>query len=388
MSTTPGTGRIPLPFDPRTLLQLGIRPDEVVDARALPLGLSGNQLWRLSMCRTLPGGAQAYASRIVKRIVPGEGWLADASRDTLGRELRLWETGLLADLPHQLATPVLAWARDDRDGRSGALLMGDVRGRLWREPLRVPVGRLPPQVLALLDCLALLHARFWNDARLLGPALGLMPPDAALTMIGPESIARRIAGGDAEPYLPLAAAGWEAFFQLAGSEAADVLRDALRSPERYVGAIGQLPWTLVHGDVWGPNLGWLPATRRAPRAGSRLLLLDWALATAGPATYDPLWLCGTWHTLHPPRVLAAYRARLQHHLAARGTALPHRTWLALADASYLRTALTCGEALGRAAAEAPAGRARLRAEARVRWWAECAVRGARRLLTEDWAAGA
>jgi Phosphotransferase enzyme family len=313
--------------------------------------------------------------------VPGEGWLADASRDTLGRELRLWETGLLADLPHQLATPLLAWARDDRDGGSGALLMRDVRGHLWREPLRVPVGRLPAQVLALLDRLALMHERFWNDARLLDPAFGLMPADAALTLMGPNGIAGRIASGDGEPYLPLAAAGWEVFFQLASSEAADVLRDALHSPERYVGAIGRLPWTLVHGDVWGPNLGWLPRTRAAPRAGSRLLLLDWALAMAGPATYDPLWLCGTWHVLYPPRVLAAYRARLERHLAARAIALSGRTWLALADAGYLRTALTCGEALGRAADEAPAGAARTRAEARVRWWAERAVRGARRLLT-------
>ncbi|HEV2461828.1 MAG TPA: hypothetical protein VGS80_26015 [Ktedonobacterales bacterium] len=387
MSTTPGTRRNPLPFDPRIPPQLGIRPDDVLVARALPLGLSGNQPWRLTIRRALTGGMQAYASRIVKRIVTGEGWLAAASHDTLGRELRLWESGLLADLPRPLATPVLAWARDDRDGGSGVLLMRDVRGRLWPERLTAPTVRLPPQVLTLLDRLAILHARFWNDARLHDPALGLMPADAALTMMGPDSIARRIASGDGEPYLPLAAIGWEAFFQLAGSEAAEVLGDALRSPERIVGAIARLPWTLVHGDIWGPNLGWLPGTHTAPRAGSRLLLIDWALATAGPATYEPLWLCGTWHALHPPRVLAAYRARLQRHLAARGIALSGRAWLALADAGYLRTALTCGEALGRAAAEAPAGVAHARAEGRVRWWAERAVRGAQRLLSMASAAG-
>jgi hypothetical protein len=386
MSTSPDE-RETLPLDVGLLRRLGIDPDEVVEVRALPVGLSGNRLWRLFIRRALPGGEHVYASRIVKRIVPGEGWLAAASHDTLGRELRLWESGLLADLPHPLATPVRAWARDEQDGGSGALLMRDERGHLWREPLQPPPGRLPPELLTLLDRLALLHARFWNDARLHDPALGLTPADAALTLTGPATIARRVEGGDTNRYLPLAAAGWEAFFQLGGSEAVEVLHDALRSPERYIVAIGRLPWTLVHGDVWGPNLGWLPGTYSAPHTGARLLLLDWALATAGPGTYDPLWLCGTWHALHPPRVLAAYRARLEHHLAARGIALSGRTWLALADAGYLRTALTCGEALGRAAAKAPAGALRTRAEARVRWWAERAVRGARRLLSTASAAG-
>src|SRR5207302_5979337 len=108
----------------------------------------------------------------------------------------------------------------------------------------------------------------------------------------------------------------------------------------------------------------------------RLLLLDWALAQAGPATYDPLWLCGGWHALDPRRVLACYRMLLERRLRARGVSLGPSTWLALADAGYLRTALSCGEAFGRAAEEAPAGRARLVAEARVRWWAERAARAA------------
>jgi hypothetical protein len=113
--------------------------------------------------------------------------------------------------------------------------------------------------------------------------------------------------------------------------------------------------------------------------GRRLLLLDWALATAGPATYDPLSLCGAWHTLDPVRLLAVYRARLNRYLGARGITLSRETWQALVDAGYLRTALTCGEAFGRAAALAPAGTPRQRAEERVRWWAGRAMQAARRL---------
>ncbi len=121
-------------------------------------------------------------------------------------------------------------------------------------------------------------------------------------------------------------------------------------------------------------------TKSAPRRRRRLLLLDWALALTGPATYDPLWLCGGWHALDPRRILACYRMFLERRLRARGAALPRATWLALVDAGYLRTALTCGEAFGRAAEEAPAGRARVVAEARVRWWADRAVQAADRLL--------
>src|SRR5262249_18645578 len=197
--------------------------------------------------------------------------------------------------------------------------------------------------------------------------------------LSPERIAARIVAGDTAPYLSLASAGWDAFFRLAPRAAAETLQGVLKAPERCVAVIEQLPWTLVHGDLWGPNLGWLPPARRSSRTGQRLLLLDWALATAGPVTYDPLWLCGTWHGWNPVPVLAFYRARLNRRLRARGIALTPSTWQLLADAGYLRTTLTCGEALGRAAEETPAGASQQRAEARVRWWAERAARAAERL---------
>jgi aminoglycoside phosphotransferase (APT) family kinase protein len=361
-----------------TLRLLDVAPERVVAADPLPGGLSGGELARLTLAERTVGEARWYARRVLKHVRPCAGWLGAASADTLAREARLWSSGVLADLPASLATGVLASAQDAGDG-SGALLMRDLRGRLAREPLRTPPGQLPASVQRLLDALARLHARYWRDPRLADPALGLMPARAALLLTSPEGVARRIVSGDDTPYLRLAAAGWEAFFRLATVEDAATLRAALADPAPYVAAIEALPWTLVHGDVWGPNLGFLPATHVAPRVGPRVLLLDWALATAGPATYDPLWLCGTWHALDPVRVLAAYRARLTRHLAARGSVLAPATWRALADAGYLRTALTCGEALARTAAEADSSTARRRAEARVRWWARRAAAAARRL---------
>ena len=345
-------------------------------------GLSGARLIRLTLRRKTAAGAASYSSRVLKALPPLSGWLGAAARDTHVREAQLWRHNLLQTLPAQVETAILAAALQGPTGAPeiGALLQRDVRGRLLPHPVRTPPGRLPQIVAALLDAMAHLHAHHWQDSRLDDPALSLMPLDAALLLLSPQTIAVARASGDTNFYLPMALAGWDAFFRFAHPGDAETLRAVLREPDRWLASIAALPKTLVHGDIWGPNLGTLPSTRSAPRRGRRLLLLDWALALAGPATFDPLWLCGTWHALDPVRTLAAYRARLQRHLAARGIVLSPTTWLALADAGYLRTTLTCGEALGRTAAESPPGASRRDAEARVRWWARRAALAAHRLV--------
>jgi len=343
------------------------------------------------------GAAHWSARRIVKVIAPLDGWLSVASADAHVREFSLWSSGLLADLPHSIGTGVVAWQNGRHAGRHAdmpattasetpawsALLMRDETARLWRRPLRTPPGRLPAAIFALLDDLAQMHARFWNDPRLddaHAVAIGLTPLRATLLLASPTTIAERLALGDPNPYLPLARDGWAAFFTLADPADAKTLQRAFAEPEPYIAAIAALPCTLIHGDVWGPNLGRLPPTHTAPRQGHRTLLLDWALTAAAPATFDPLWFCGVWQTLSPQRLLGTYRARLIRHLAARGVALPASVWRSLADAGYLRTALTCGEAFGRAARGTPAGAARRQAEQRARWWAARGAQAAQRLL--------
>ncbi|MBF6590472.1 MAG: phosphotransferase [Ktedonobacterales bacterium] len=371
-------------LDPAVLRALGIDPGTVTSVETMPGGLSGARLTRVQLRRVGPGGVADHASRILKLTRPESGWLSVLAEDSRLREVRLQVSGLLRDLPASITTGALAWTISEPAASplTGALLMRDERAHLLPAPPHVSPGRLPPRVGALLDRLARLHARFWEDPRLSDPTLGLMSPRAALLLLAPANLAHLAAAGDPSHYLPLARAGWEAFFALAPAPTAARLRAVLAAPDPSLAAITALPVTLIHGDIWGPNLGWLPATPTAPRRGSRLLLLDWALAAAAPATYDPLWLCGTWHALAPMRVLAAYRAHLERHLRARGHALPPATWRALADAGYLRTALTCGEALGRAAVEAPAGATRRRAEARVRWWATRAAQAAERMVRE------
>ena len=367
---------ITLPAEAQALLShLDIDIADIARIETIEGGLSGGRLFRLWL-RSLHGPNGEF-TRVIKYSEPLEGWLGQASDDTLVREAQLAASGMLADLPRSIALPTLsvAFGGSQAAPEGAALLMRDVKPYLLPQPYRTPPGTIPSEALAILERLAQMHARFWNDPRLGDPLLGLMSPKRALWVTGPEGVAARLAAGDTLPYLPLAAYGWRTFFELAGVEAARRFQAILEEPGSILKAINQLPRTLVHGDVWGPNLGWLPTIH----GRRRLLLLDWALALAGPATYDPLWLCSAWLSVDPARALAVYRARLTHALQRRGYELDDITWLALADAGYLRTVLTCGEALARNTLDAPAGVARQAALARVQWWIRRALRAADRL---------
>jgi hypothetical protein len=367
----------PLPAVVEALLpQLGVDATHVTRVEPMVGGLSGGRVYRLWL-RHSDGGHER--TRVLKYAESLEGWLGDASGDTLIREAQLAASGLLADLPRDIVTPTLAVAfRGPRTRPEGAaILMRDEQRHLLPDPYWTPPGRIPSDAVAIVDRLARMHARYWNDSRLDDPTLGLMSPERALLVTGPLGVAARLAAGDTLPYLPVSAENWQTFFDLAGEVATERFQSIMHEPERIARAISKLPRTLAHGDVWGPNLGWISVYPGVQR--KRLLLLDWALALAGPCTYDPLWLASTWLAIDPTRMLAVYRSRLSHALRARGRSLDGATWLALADAGYLRTALTCGEAMARTAITAPAGVARHVALARLQWWIARALRAADRL---------
>ena len=358
--------------------------------KKVPLvGLSGTQLQRVTERGGTPGGASWYTHEVHKRIPARAGWLGKLSNDAQVREIALWNSGLLERLPAAISTGVLhAETTTEPDGtRIGTLMMRDLQayrlrdghGRPLRDPPVTPPGRLPKTVARILRGLAGMHATFWEDRQLDDPEAGLMSASDALLLLAPDRLITLLSEGETAPYVRLALSGWEAFFALAAPADAETLRQVLEAPEHVLRSLSTVPRTLVHDDVWGPNLGLLPATRRAPRRGPSLLLLDWALATAGPCTYDVLWLSGTWHTLDPERLLAAYRPRLERELWVRGKPISSATWGALVDAGYLRTALTCGEALARNAISRDSGAGRRRLERRLRWWAARAARAARRL---------
>lgn len=374
-----------LPSD-ETLRALSLDPVHIIRAGPVDGGLSGARLTRLWLGAPIgpwTGAPRWHATRIVKEQIAESGWIGSATHDTRIREVALWQIGLAARLPRRIGIAVeRVTPRDEGGGTAtahAALLMRDVRSRLMRDPYRTPPGRLPPLILDTLDALAALHARFWDSPALDDPRLGLASQRDTLLWLSPAAIEQALQSGLDEPYLLLARRGWDAFFRLIAPEDAATLAVTLAQPDRALAAIARLPRTLVHGDVWGPNLGRLPPTHRAPRAGPRVLLIDWALVSAAPATWDPLAMCGAWHTLAVTTLLAAYRARLMRRLAARGVVLAPETWRLLVASAYLRAALATGEAYARAVEDAPSGPVRRRALARLRWWAHRGARGARLL---------
>ncbi len=345
-------------------------------------GVSGAHLERVEVQIAARAGRQSSAvitfPLIFKRMALAESWLMRTSGDTRCREVQLWRSGLLDDLPPSLLAPILA-ASYDAQTNEGALLLADVGAWLGQfEDCFLPVS--PEQQSAYLDHLARLHARFWNDPRLGDASLGLASPEQALLLLSPESVAAQRAAGDAHPYLAAAQAGWQAFFDHALPEPARHIQRVLDHPNALLASAASVPATLVHGDAWPPNMGlWQSQPGIAGRrARSRTILIDWALATAGPATFDPLWLLFYWRKVMLHEALTFYLKRLTWHLGRRGIRLSASERVMLVDLAVVRTVLTCGESLGQEIIHAQNDASRHAALLLLRWWTHWASQIIRR----------
>ena len=222
---------IPLPTEAEALLpQLGVEAADVTRVEAMAGGLSGGRIYRLWLRH--PDGVHEQ-TRVLKYAESLEGWLGDVSGDTLIREAQLAASGLLADLPRTIATPTLAVAccGPPEQPEGAALLMRDEQRHLLRDPYWTPPGRIPSVAVAMVDRLARMHARYWNDPRLDDPALGLMSPERSLLVTGPLGVAARLAAGDTLPYLSVSAEGWQTFFELAGVAATERFQAIMNEPE-------------------------------------------------------------------------------------------------------------------------------------------------------------
>src|SRR5262245_52454768 len=155
------------------------------------VGPAGRRLRRT--VTTIPSGSNATFEalrpeqggepRLLLKRIPAGDWIARATEDPGCREVALWRCGLLARLPAEVATPVLACARD---GAGWAILMRDV-GELWLGA--APLGAAQHE--RLLIGLAAMHAAFWEDAALADRRLGLCTLERYLGMFAP-SLCRRL----------------------------------------------------------------------------------------------------------------------------------------------------------------------------------------------------
>ncbi len=274
-------------------------------------------------------------------------------------------------MPRVLCVPVLAAAYDEETGE-GALLLADLSR--WLGTLEDCLAPVPAgQVRQYLDHLARLHAHYWQDERLNDTRFALASVGQALLLLAPTAIQAAIASGDPHPYLPISQAGWEAFFTYGPIDAVEKLQHAFAKPDALLAAAANVPATLVHGDAWPANMGLLPG-RRGAWSRSRTILIDWALCTAGPATFDPFWLLFAWRMVDMRMGLLFYRERLALHLARRGILLSVAHWRLLVDLAVVRTVMTCGETMGQDVLFARNGAQRARALARLSWWVRWAAR--------------
>jgi hypothetical protein len=247
--------------------------------------------------RVVIGGARY----VVKHLCVDDDWILRATGDVRPRVLRLWETGLLDELP-DCVDPVIVGASWEPATRRAALLLRDVGDCLVAED--AALDRV--QHALFLEHMAALHARFWgfrDDVGLLAPAIRcqlLSPMTAAI------ETARGTTGVPA-----LLADGW-ARLDAVAPRVAPLLRDLAATPYPLTEALARTPQTLIHGDWKAGNLGTLP--------DGRTVLLDWAFPAADSPLVDLAWyLAVNCDRLPEPKDAAIERYRAALHAAGVDT---------------------------------------------------------------------
>jgi len=280
---------------PETLSELS--GQRMRGVRCVPLersGLSGSQLLAVE---TDEGQGPRF---VLKRVSLERDWIMRLTDDLRCRSVALWRHGLLDRVRHRIEHTILACARD-RAGR--AILMRDVSGTFMQ---RNAVRRRDTE--RVLDALAVLHSTFWEEPVLGESALGLCDAAQYLTVFSPEKVCgeRR-----AHPIVSEILEGWELLPTMVDAEVVEVVRSLHRDPGPLCRALARTPGTLVHGDVYPGNLGLMEGRQR------QVVLLDWQLATALPATADLAQCLSDFRVADKEGAIAHYRHSLACQLGSR-----------------------------------------------------------------------
>lgn len=229
------------------------------ERQLVPEGYSGARVERV----VLAGGAPVY----VKYVSAAVDWHMRVTADP-GREALLWLDGHLDRLPASCGhVTVLA---EPADG-GWAVVTREL-------PLRqraLARGSLKLHMSALRD----LHAAFWEQ-----------PPEVAATLrsrLGlwwPETLASERHGVDQQP--KAVERGWATLEPRAGFETAALVRRVVERSEAVVGELQGAGITFLHGDAHAGN---------TLRRRGRSVLIDWALASAGPPEIEMAWLANFQH---------------------------------------------------------------------------------------------
>lgn len=199
---------------------------------------------------------------VVKTVEPHTDLSLLLGGDPAGRERRLWAAGVLDRLPAGTGHALIAAGWTDT---RLITVMRDLGAAVLTWERRITAAELG----RLFGGLAAVHSTFADR-----PPAGLCDLATRLTLFAPDGLA---------PFAErfgLAAAvrrGWECFADLVPGPAAEAVFSTLRDPARLVTMMSAAPPTLCHGDAWLVNVA---------LTDDQVVLLDWALATAGPASLD------------------------------------------------------------------------------------------------------
>lgn len=186
------------------------------------------------------------------------------------RELALFEAGVFDRLPAGVAAAVVA--ADVVDGTLVTVTRDAGPGVLrWDRTLSAA------EVHRVFTAVARLHRRFLGD-----PPAGLCPLETRLALLGPQRVDAIAA---VNPSLAGALArGWELFADLVPADVADAVARCQSDPAPLAAAMSTGGTTLLHGDFWFVNIA-------LDVVGGGITLLDWGLATLGPAPVDFVTFC-------------------------------------------------------------------------------------------------
>ena len=302
---------------------------------------------------------------VVKLSSPECDWIMRATADERGREVLVWTTGLLDQLPPDIVHPVVAGARD---GAGWAILMHDVSEELLPDPMgETPVSEADH--MRFLDALAALHATFWERPEIVDPAVGFCDPWRRYTVLSP-------ATGEREADHPNEAIGWiregwELFWTLADPDVAVMVRCQLDDPTPLCDALARFPRTVVHGDPRPANVGIVPGSP------PRVVLIDWHLVGPGTPGVDLAWYLSCFEGKTPvsnETMIGWYREALARRLGSR---FDERWWQPQLELSLLGQLVRFGWAHAWDSVLHPSATVRDRTRANLIWWCERAREGAR-----------
>ncbi len=257
------------------------------------------------------------------------------------RELALWGSGVLDLLPAGVGHAIVDGYQE---GETAITVMRDLGDNVpgWNRILA------PPEVVRILDAITAIHAayagRVPGAAATLEQRVGLLSPSRLGALAGSE-LGRDVARG------------WSRFAQLVDRKVADEVAALLVDPSPLIAVLRRASPTLIHADLWLVNLALLP---------DEVVLLDWAVATHGPAALDlAFFLTGSLAhlTATPEEVIAAFRARSPE--------TDDRTMAA----ALLAGLLDAGWNKALDASDHPDAGVRARQAAELAWWVERAHEG-------------